>query len=152
MKTKNSHIWLWQLLFWVNQPMLALAFWQQPGPWALISYLLPRNLTNLSFPRYMQIWKESGYCLKSLALRHLSKKYRTWVDITPKKPAPWYGKAIEMPYELIDHTADTGIRVWAPEPEQLFSEACQAMFEQITDTHQLAATKTRSISVEGFDL
>jgi SHS2 domain-containing protein len=57
-----------------------------------------------------------------------------------------------MPYELIDHTADTGIRVWASDAKQLFSEACRAMFEQITDTDQLAPTRTRSISVEGFDL
>ncbi len=56
-----------------------------------------------------------------------------------------------MPYELIDHTADIGIRVWAQTLEELFSEACGAMFEQITDPDKLTETQSRNICVDGMD-
>ena len=56
-----------------------------------------------------------------------------------------------MPYEIIDHTADTGIRVWADTPIRLFAEACRAMFELITDNSRVAPVKNRNLSVEGID-
>lgn len=56
-----------------------------------------------------------------------------------------------MPYEVIDHTADTGIRVWAPTLPDLFAEACRALFEQITDLKQITETHAQTICVEGVD-
>lgn len=56
-----------------------------------------------------------------------------------------------MPYEIIDHTADTGIRVWAESPEKLFEEAAGAMFELIADTGLTNETQTRQIQTEGID-
>ncbi|MCF8024643.1 MAG: archease [Desulfobacteraceae bacterium] len=57
-----------------------------------------------------------------------------------------------MPYEVIDHTADTGIRVWALRLEELFAEAARAMFELITDPDHLSFTETRHLQIEGMDL
>ncbi|MFW6080870.1 MAG: archease [Desulfosalsimonas sp.] len=57
-----------------------------------------------------------------------------------------------MPYEVIDHTADTGIRVWAGSQQQLFTEAARAMFELITDTGIISFTETRDLHIEGLDL
>ncbi len=56
-----------------------------------------------------------------------------------------------MPYEIIDHTADTGIRVWAESLERLFEEAAGAMFELIADTGRTNETRTRQIQTEGID-
>lgn len=56
-----------------------------------------------------------------------------------------------MPYELIDHTADTGIRVWAPSLPDLFAEACRALFEQITDLKQIKHPHVQIICVDGID-
>ena len=57
-----------------------------------------------------------------------------------------------MPYQLIDHTADTGVRVWAETLEQLFAEACRALFEQITDPAGLTDPRPQPLRVEGIDL
>ena len=56
-----------------------------------------------------------------------------------------------MPYALIDHTADAGVRVWAPDLSSLFTEAARALFEQIADITTIAGRQSRSVSVEGFD-
>ena len=56
-----------------------------------------------------------------------------------------------MPYEVIDHTADTGIRVWADTPTGLFAEACRAMFELIADNSRVIPVKTKKLSIEGID-
>lgn len=56
-----------------------------------------------------------------------------------------------MPYDIIDHTADTGIRVWAESIEKLFTEAARAMFEMITDTKKLVPAETREIYAKGAD-
>ncbi|MCF8111341.1 MAG: archease [Desulfobacteraceae bacterium] len=56
-----------------------------------------------------------------------------------------------MPYEVIDHTADTGIRVRAESLHDLFTEAARAMFEMITDTKKLEIGKTREVHASGAD-
>lgn len=56
-----------------------------------------------------------------------------------------------MPFDVIDHTADTGIRVWAPDMPSLASEAARGMYEQITDTESLKPIEVRTIAVEGID-
>ena len=56
-----------------------------------------------------------------------------------------------MPYELVDHTADIGIRVRGQTLRDLFRTAGQAMFEQITDTAKVHGTRTQEIHVTGMD-
>ena len=56
-----------------------------------------------------------------------------------------------MSYELIDHTADIGIRVTETTIKGLFETAAHAMFEQITDTSKLSGANTKDIHVKGID-
>lgn len=56
-----------------------------------------------------------------------------------------------MPYEVMDHTADTGIRVWAPTLAALFEEAARAMFELIADPDRVSAAQARIVRVDGLD-
>ncbi len=56
-----------------------------------------------------------------------------------------------MPFEVIDHTADMGIRVWGPDLPSLFTEAARGMFEQITDVKRITASRTRTLVIEGTD-
>lgn len=56
-----------------------------------------------------------------------------------------------MPYELIDHTADIGIRVTEPSIPALFETAGRAMFDQIADTDGLSGARVREIKVSGMD-
>lgn len=56
-----------------------------------------------------------------------------------------------MPFEVIEHTADTGIRVWAPDIPTLFSEAARGMFSLLTDLDHVTPTRTRSIKIDGID-
>jgi SHS2 domain-containing protein len=57
-----------------------------------------------------------------------------------------------MAYELIDHTADMGIRIAEPSIRDLFETAGLAMFEQITDISRVTGTITREIHAKGMDL
>jgi len=56
-----------------------------------------------------------------------------------------------MPYTLIDHTADIGIRVIGATLTDLFSEAGRAMFDQITDRNLLSGANRRQMEVTGID-
>lgn len=56
-----------------------------------------------------------------------------------------------MAYELIDHTADIGIRVNEPTIKDLFQTAAHAMYDQITDRSKLTGTFTKDIHVNGMD-
>ncbi|MCD6586335.1 MAG: archease [Desulfobacteraceae bacterium] len=56
-----------------------------------------------------------------------------------------------MAYELIDHTADIGIRVTETSIKNLFETAAHAMFEQITEPAKLNGTHTKKIHVKGID-
>lgn len=57
-----------------------------------------------------------------------------------------------MPYTLIDHTADIGIRVSGATLSELFSEAGRALFDQITDRLLLFGANCRQMEVTGIDL
>jgi SHS2 domain-containing protein len=52
-------------------------------------------------------------------------------------------------YELVDHTADLGIRVWADDIRGLFEEAAKALFDIITDLTKVEAHLKREIVVRG---
>ncbi len=56
-----------------------------------------------------------------------------------------------MPFEVIDHTADTGIRVQAPDLASLYREAARGMFGLITDLSVVDASMTQAITIEGID-
>jgi SHS2 domain-containing protein len=64
-------------------------------------------------------------------------------------------KCVIMPpmgYELVDHTADLGIRVWADDIKGLFEEAARAFFDIITDLTKVEAHLQRKVSVRGSSL
>ena len=52
-------------------------------------------------------------------------------------------------YELVDHTADLGIRVWADDIKGLFEEAARALFDIITDLTKVEAHLKREIVIQG---
>ena len=56
-----------------------------------------------------------------------------------------------MAYELIDHTADIGIRVNEPSIKDLFQTAAHAMYDQVTDRSKLKGMYIKEIHVKGMD-
>jgi SHS2 domain-containing protein len=54
-------------------------------------------------------------------------------------------------YELIDHTADMGIRVWGENQKSLFVNAGQAMFDLITAKQMVEANNIEQVEVTGRD-
>jgi len=73
------------------------------------------------------------------------------VDITRRIREKNYTEHRDMPFEVIDHTADTGIRVWAQDLAELIPEAARGMFAQITDPEAVAVTTVETISADGID-
>jgi SHS2 domain-containing protein len=60
---------------------------------------------------------------------------------------PWQG----APYELIDHTADLGIRVRGDDAAALFANAGEALFDVIVGTALLYAREHRQVRAAGED-
>ena len=56
-----------------------------------------------------------------------------------------------MKYELIDHTADFGIRVFGRNLETLYENAAYALFDLITDNRCLDRNDTLHLTIEGED-
>ena len=52
------------------------------------------------------------------------------------------------PYEIIEHTADIGIRASGRSPEELFSRMAEGMFSLIVPPEQIRAVETRRIRVQ----
>jgi SHS2 domain-containing protein len=59
------------------------------------------------------------------------------------------GRYNEMGYELLDHTGDLGIRVWADDVKGLFQQAALALFDIITDLETIEVHLSREVSVQG---
>jgi SHS2 domain-containing protein len=56
------------------------------------------------------------------------------------------------PFEVIEHTADWSIRVWAPDLPALFARAAQGMaYLLVGDLAAVPQTVTAEISLEGYD-
>ena len=53
--------------------------------------------------------------------------------------------------EIVDHTADIGIRVWADDVKMLFERAAWAMFSLLTDMRRVQPRRTWRVSVEASD-
>ncbi len=51
-------------------------------------------------------------------------------------------------YEVIDHPADLGLRVFGETREELFINAARAMFDRIADLDGVGDTTRRSVTVE----
>jgi protein archease len=54
-------------------------------------------------------------------------------------------------YQLIDHTADFGIRVFGSDAKELFSNAAWALFDVLTETEALSGNDSCMITVLGDD-
>jgi len=54
----------------------------------------------------------------------------------------------EKPYEIIEHTADVGIRVKAKDLKELFSLAAQAMFDIIAEKSLQKSLPSKKIKIE----
>ena len=55
-------------------------------------------------------------------------------------------------FEEIDHTADVGLRVWAPGLEGLFRQAALGLAALLTDPAELGARDGMRLEVRGIDL
>ena len=56
---------------------------------------------------------------------------------------------MKMGYELLDHTGDLGMRVWAANIKEIFQEAARALFDIITDLDKVEVRITREVTVQG---
>ena len=56
-----------------------------------------------------------------------------------------------MKYRIIDHTADFGLEIFAPDLKTLFADAAHAMFEQIVDIKNLKGLNEYHVHVKGID-
>lgn len=56
-----------------------------------------------------------------------------------------------MHYELLNHTADLGLRVTADDIYELFEAAAHAMFDQIVDRSVLTGGTQENLTVSGID-
>ena len=54
-------------------------------------------------------------------------------------------------YRIIDHTADLGIEVWAPDGPGLFLQSARALFDLLWDPAPLQAERKSRIEVSGAD-
>ncbi|MDZ7370569.1 MAG: archease [candidate division KSB1 bacterium] len=57
----------------------------------------------------------------------------------------------EVDFEIIDHTADIGIRLMRPTREALFAEAALAMFRLVVPEGDLRPIRRRVVTVVGED-
>jgi protein archease len=55
------------------------------------------------------------------------------------------------PFEILDHTADTGFRAWGDTLEELFENSARAMMASAADTSAVHARGEWSVEVEGED-
>ena len=55
-------------------------------------------------------------------------------------------------YEVFDHTADLGIRVFGRSRKKLFANAAYALFDLITDMEKVEEKISHEVSVEGSDI
>lgn len=59
---------------------------------------------------------------------------------------------MEKYYEIIDHTADLGIKVFGKDVNQIFANAGRAFTEIVTDTAMVNENITKEIAADGADL
>lgn len=57
----------------------------------------------------------------------------------------------QVPYEVFEHTADVGLRVYGKTLPELFIHAAQGMESLLVAPEQVHSTVTRIVTVEGHD-
>jgi protein archease len=55
------------------------------------------------------------------------------------------------PFEILDHTADTGFRAWGDTLRELFENSARAMMSIAADTSDVHAGDERNVEVDGED-
>jgi protein archease len=61
------------------------------------------------------------------------------------------GNRMSKKYQLINHTADFGIRVFGSDAKELFSNAAWALFDVLTETKALSGDDSCNVTVSGDD-
>jgi SHS2 domain-containing protein len=65
----------------------------------------------------------------------------------------WFMAILRMKvYELIDHTADIGIKVWGRTKKELFQNAAEAMFDLIVDKKTVKIKRTVKLNLKAPDI
>jgi len=59
---------------------------------------------------------------------------------------------MKVPYELVDHTADVGIKAYGKTLAEAFEHAAQAMFDIITDHSEIESVGQYDIELDAPDL
>ncbi len=59
-----------------------------------------------------------------------------------------YSVPMSVGYELVDHTADIGVRVWGPTAEEVFEQAALALFSLVCDPLHIGARETVEVTLE----
>jgi SHS2 domain-containing protein len=56
-------------------------------------------------------------------------------------------------FEILDHTADIGVRAWGRTPDEMFAQAVRALFHLMYDPATIAPRLTRELDVraEGYE-
>ncbi len=54
-------------------------------------------------------------------------------------------------HEQIEHTADQGVRIWGPTPEDVFREGARAFFRLMVDTSRAEPVEIVDFPIEGND-
>jgi SHS2 domain-containing protein len=62
------------------------------------------------------------------------------------------GSEASAGYEVVEHTADVGLRVWGPTPEDLFRQAALGMVSLLVDPRRVRVHEDRSVDVEASDM
>lgn len=57
----------------------------------------------------------------------------------------------ERGYQLLEHTADVALRVWAPTEEELLQEGARALVVLLTEGSPVAVTGSRRVELECLD-
>ena len=59
-----------------------------------------------------------------------------------------YTACMSVGYELVDHTADIGVKLWGPTPEEVFEQAALAMFSLVCDPLYVDELETVEVKLE----
>lgn len=79
-------------------------------------------------------------------------KWRSRLRIPPLPEKAFGDMNRSMAYQIIDHTADFGLRVTAPDLPALFAEAVSALFDVLVEVRVPAdATETLTLQISGDD-
>jgi SHS2 domain-containing protein len=58
---------------------------------------------------------------------------------------------MSQPFEVLDHTADTGFRAWGATAAELFENSARAMMAIAADTSAAGTKEEKIVSIEGED-